>query len=66
MATTNLNTTASEDSRMAVAFGTFLGLSRNATKAEIKTRTAQWWREVVQDQERLVQTPVAPTAFDPT
>jgi hypothetical protein len=67
MATTTINTTGAEDSRLVVAFGTFLNLGRNATQAEIKAALVAWLTSVVNDQEyqaakkAIVVTNIAPT-----
>lgn len=67
MATTTFVTTASEDLALAVSFGSYLGLGRNATQPEIKAATAAFWRSVVKDQQTLAAaagaaiTPIAPT-----
>lgn len=67
MATTTINTTAGEDSRIVVAFGTFLNLGRNATQAEVKAAMVAWLTAVVNDQEfqaarkAIVVTNIAPT-----
>jgi hypothetical protein len=67
MATITFNTTAAEDTRMAVSFGTFLGRGRNATAAEIKAWTILQWQTIVFNEEQKAQqaaltppTPIAP------
>lgn len=66
MATTTINTTAGEDARLVVAFGTFLRLGRNATQAEITAYLRQVLTNIVIQQEQLAAaaalTPAAPIA----
>lgn len=52
MATFTINTTSAQDARLVVAFGTYLGLGRNATAAEIKHEIGNYLRLLVADQER--------------
>lgn len=67
MAVLTITTTAPQDARLVVAFGTKLGLGRNATAAEIKADIIAYVRAVVNDQERLATTAAnPPAAFDPT
>lgn len=68
MATTTINTTAPEDARLVVAFGTYLHLGRNATQAEIVADLRRYLTNVVIEQERqaalvalVPATPIAPT-----
>lgn len=67
MATTTINTTAAEDTRISVSFGTFLNLGRNATQAEVKAALVAWLTSVVNAQEYEAQrraiavTNIAPT-----
>lgn len=68
MATTTITTTAPEDSRLIVAFGTFLRLGRNATQGEIVANLRQYMTNIVIEQERQAAiaaltpaTPIAPT-----
>lgn len=67
MATMTIITTAAEDARLVVAFGTKLGLPGNATAAQIKADVIAYVRAVVADQERIAaaatanQIPVSPT-----
>jgi hypothetical protein len=68
MATTTFTTTAAEDTRMTVAFGTYLGKGRNATAAEIKAWTIDQWKTIVYNEEQKAAqaaltppTPIAPT-----
>lgn len=67
MGTLTINTTTDQDARIVAAFGTYLGLGRNATGAEVKARVIQFVREVVQQQERIAQeAAITPTPLDPT
>jgi hypothetical protein len=67
MATTTINTTAAEDSRLVVAFGTFLNLGRNATQAEIKAALVAWLTSVVNEQEyQAAKKAIAITNIAPT
>lgn len=67
MATLTITTTAPMDARIVAAFGTYLGLGRNATAAEVKARVTQFIREVVQEQERIAAlAAIVPIALDPT
>lgn len=68
MATTTINTTAGEDTRLVTAFGALLRLGRNATQAEIKAWLVQQMTNVVIQQEQLAAvaalspaTPIAPS-----
>lgn len=68
MAVTTINTTAGEDARLVVAFGTFLKLGRNATQAEIVAYLRVVLTNVVVEQERVAAvtalvpaSPIAPT-----
>ena len=67
MATMTITTTAQQDARLVVAFGTKLNLGRNATAAEIKADIINYVRSVVDQQEinaTIISNP--PAAFDPT
>ncbi len=67
MATLTITTTASQDARIVVAFGAYLGLGRNATAAEIKADVIDYVRRTVQSQERqAVISANPPIALDPT
>lgn len=65
-ATLTINTTAGEDTRIAVAFGKKLGLPGNASAGQIKADVIVYIQTVVADQERIAAsltangTPVAP------
>ena len=62
-----ISLTASQASRVASAFGKFLGLPGDATVADVKTHLIKQMREVVRQQEKAVQEAaiiIAP--FDPT
>ena len=48
---TTIITTTADDQRLTAAFGTKLGLGRNATAAEIKADLIAYLVRVVQDQE---------------
>lgn len=68
MATTTITTTAPEDARLVVAFGTFLKLGRNATQGEIVADLRRYMTNIVVEQERLAAisalvpaAPIAPT-----
>lgn len=65
---TTITTTASDDARLATAFGIRLNLGRNATAAEIKAAVVQWLRDVVADTERITaqQAAATPTPIAPT
>lgn len=52
MATLTINTTSTEDARIAKAFGRYLTLGRNATAAEVKAAIAAFIKTVVRDSER--------------
>lgn len=52
MATMTIITTAQQDSRIAVAFGKYLGLPGNATPAQIKTEVFNFVRLTVATQEQ--------------
>lgn len=52
MATLTINTTAPQDVRIAKAFGTYLGLGRNATAAEVKAEVINFIRLTVEAQEK--------------
>lgn len=54
MATLTINTSAAEDARLAVAFGKYLSLGRNATGPEVKAAIIAWVKGVVNDQEYQV------------
>lgn len=68
MAITTITTTAAEDARLVVAFGTYLRLGRNATAAEIKQAIASWITGIVVDQEQQasIKALAAPTLISPT
>jgi len=67
MATITLTTTAGDDTRIAAAFGIYLGLGRPATPAEIKTQLGKYISETVRVQEYQTQqaaisiTPIVPS-----
>lgn len=46
-AVTTITTTAGEDARIIVAFGSYLGLGRNATQPEVKGAIATFVKGVV-------------------
>jgi hypothetical protein len=67
MASVTFNTTASEDAALVAAFGWYLNLGRNATAAEIKAATSQYWRGVVQQyQTQQAAAGAAITPINPT
>lgn len=67
MAATTINTTGAEDTRIAVAFGKYLNLGRNATQVEVKAAIIQWVTGVVQDQEyQAARAAIAITLIAPT
>jgi hypothetical protein len=67
MATTIFQTTGGEDAALVDSFGWYLNLGRNATQAEIKQATVDFWRGVVKARQQQVAaagaaiTPIAPT-----
>lgn len=67
MATMTINTSGAEDTRLAAAFGKYLGLAGNASAAQIKTATISWLTEIVRSQEYRTQSdaivivPIGPT-----
>lgn len=67
MAQIIINTTAEQDARVSPAFGSILGLGRNATADEVKGAIIQWVRGQVQDYERRVNMQTfVPAPLDPT
>ncbi len=69
MATLTITTTAPQDSRIAPAFGSRLGLAGNANAAQVKAEVIQFIRSVVQDYEIRVAAKAAAdavTTIDPT
>jgi len=67
MATLTITTTGAQDARIGAAFGDYLGLGRNANAAEVKARTIEFIRNVVQEYERRAQVAaIVPVALDPT
>jgi hypothetical protein len=64
MATTTITTTTAEDQRLVVAFGTYLGLGRNANQSEIKQYLIKTMNDIVVNQEEranvIALTPPAP------
>ena len=74
MAAVTITTDATQDSRLAPAFGALLGLRnvsgqpRNATTAEVKAWLIDQMRQVVQsyEQQQQVAALAAPSAFTPT
>ena len=67
MATMTITTTGPQDARIVVAFGSKLGLGRNATAAEIKADVINYIRVIVQDQEKIaVVAANPPVDLDPT
>ncbi len=66
MGTLTITTTAPQDARLVVAYGSILGLGRNATAAEIKAAIIQSIRNNVENYERSVATPFVFTPLDPT
>lgn len=64
--TTTITTTAQDDQRLATAFGTRLGLGRNANAAEIKNALINWLRAVVIEEERVAAERQQSAPFDPT
>ena len=69
MATITITTTSAEDTRIAAAFGTMLGLNRNATAAEIKAWVVGRLKDAVFGEEQRIAafnaaaavSPIAPT-----
>lgn len=59
MATITITTTAAQDARIVKAFGTYLGLGRNATAAEVKAEIIAFLRLTVQAQEEAAATQTA-------
>lgn len=51
MATLTITTTAPQDARIVAAFGTYLGLGRNATAAEVKQEVINYLTLLVRAQE---------------
>lgn len=68
MGITTITTSAPDDARLVVAFGTFLRLGRNATQPEIVAAVRVWMTNVVAEQERIAAvaalnpaSPITPT-----
>lgn len=66
MGTLTITTTAPQDARLVTAYGSILGLGRNATAAEIKAAVIQSIRNNVENYERSVAPPFVFTPLDPT
>lgn len=67
MASVTITTTASQDVRLAPAFGDRLKLGRNATTAEVKAWLVDQLRNVVQEYEaRQAAAAVVASGFDPS
>ena len=62
MATLTINTTAPQDTRIASAFGSRLGLAGNANAAQVKSEVISFIREVVRDYEIRVAAKAAADA----
>ena len=68
MATLTITTTGAQDARIIAAFGSRLGLGRNATGAEVKAAVIQYVRECVQGYEQnaaMIAARDAVTVIDP-
>ena len=52
MATLTITTTGAQDTRIAAAFGKYLGLPGNASAAQIKAEVFNFVRLIVADQEK--------------
>jgi hypothetical protein len=46
-------TNPEQEARLLAAFGIDLNLGRDATAAEVKQATIQWWRVIVQSSENV-------------
>ncbi len=67
MASITITTTPPQDQRISPAFGSILGLGRDATVAEVKQALIGWIRASVQDYERRQnQSLFTPNPIDPT
>jgi hypothetical protein len=68
MASITITTSAAQDTRLAPAFGAFLGLAGNANAAQVKAHLIDYMRIVVQNYEReqARRALAEPAAFDPT
>ncbi len=67
MATMTITTTAPQDARIVAAYGSMLGLGRNATAAEVKADVINYIRTSVQSYEKqqaIAAISIAP--LDPT
>ena len=63
MGSFTITTTAPQDVRLIDAYGKYLNLGRNATGAEIKANIIQSIKQIVRDQEHIVE--VDAIALDP-
>ena len=62
-----ISLTPSQATRMATAFGKFLGLPGDATVADVKLYLVRQMKEVVRQQEKAVQeAAIIVPSFDPT
>lgn len=59
MATMTITTTGAQDARIVKAFGSYLGLGRNATAAEVKAEVINFIRLTVRAQEEAAATAAA-------
>ena len=67
MPTLTINTTTTQATRIAVAYGSKLGLNRNATAAEIKQAVISEIRQVVRSYEHRIQAEaITVDTLDPT
>lgn len=64
MATLTINTTAQQGARIAEAFGSHLGLNRNATGAEVKQAVIRYVVDVVHSYETEKQAKLAIAGVD--
>lgn len=65
MATLTITTTGAQDTRIATAFGHYLGLPGNATAAQVKADVVAYITNVVLNDEKRVAAAAAADAINP-